>query len=236
MQGSISPPFPAYNEKNTKQQPKKGEKQVYDRGLSVLEQYGLESRAVYRGRGSLICDTDKGFVLIKEFCGTAKKLESQASLLTCISEKSQILTDKILPNKEGAYITLDKEEIPYIVKQWYEGKECDTRCEADIYTGIAAMADLHRVMQMPVQMHYVREPLYSEFRRHNAELRKIRKFVYTKRRKMILNFNFWKVSAVFWDMERKLFEGWKAPVMKIFAAVCWNRGIFVMGNLTSIMF
>ena len=48
---------------------------MYDRGLSVLEQYGLEAGAVYRGRGALICETDKGLVLIKEFCGTPKKLE-----------------------------------------------------------------------------------------------------------------------------------------------------------------
>lgn len=156
---------------------------MYDRGLSVLEQYGLESTAVYRGRGSLICDTDKGLVLIKEFCGTPKKLECQARLLSCISEQSQVPADEILQNQEGSYISVDKENVPYIVKKWYEGKECDTRCEADIYTGLSAMAGLHKVMQMPVELHYVREPLHREFARHNAELRKIRKFVAAKRRK-----------------------------------------------------
>ena len=35
---------------------------MYDRGLSVLEQYGLEAGAVYRGRGALICETQEGLV------------------------------------------------------------------------------------------------------------------------------------------------------------------------------
>ena len=52
---------------------------MYDKGLSVLEQYGLEAAAVYRGRGALICDTKEGMVLIREFYGTQKRLEYQAS-------------------------------------------------------------------------------------------------------------------------------------------------------------
>lgn len=156
---------------------------MYDRGLSVLEQYGLESTAVYRGRGALICQTEQGLVLIKEFCGTPKKLEYQACLLSCIGEKSQVLADEILLNQEGNYISSDKDNISYVVKRWYEGKECDTHSEEDIYKGIAAMADLHRVMQLPIQTHYVRQPLTTEFARHNAELRKIQKFVSAKRKK-----------------------------------------------------
>ena len=94
---------------------------MYDRGLSVLEQYGLESNAVYRTRGALVCETGQGRVLIKEFGGTPRKLECQALLLSDISGKSQVLTDEILPNLEGGYMSLDKENVPYIVKRWYEG-------------------------------------------------------------------------------------------------------------------
>lgn len=156
---------------------------MYDKGLSVLEQYGLEAAAVYRGRGALICDTKDGMVLIREFCGTQKKLEYQAELLSSVSQSSEILVDEILKNQEDSYISFDKENLPYVVKRWYKGRECDTRSESDIYAGISAMAALHKVMQMPTQAHYVKEPLSREFQRHNAELRKIRKFVSAKRKK-----------------------------------------------------
>lgn len=170
---------------------------MYDRGLSVLEQYGLEASSVGRGRGALICETQKGLVLIKEFGGTQKKLDSQAELLAQISGKSAVLTDEILPNTEGAYLSVDKENIPYIVKRWYVGKECDTRCEEDIRTSIAAMAELHKSLHMPVQKHYVREPLFGEFQRRNRELRKIRKFVIAKRQKNEFELRFLDSIRVF---------------------------------------
>lgn len=156
---------------------------MYDRGLCVLEQYGMEAAAVYRGRGALICDTEQGLVLIREFCGAVKKLEGQASLLNAIARKGKILTDEILSNQEGTYISLDSEGIPYIVKRWYEGKECDTRKLEDICEGVRALAELHREMRMPIQAHYIKESLSGEFSRHNRELRKIRKFMCSKRRK-----------------------------------------------------
>ena len=156
---------------------------MYDRGLSVLEQYGLEAGAVYRGRGALICETQEGLVLIREYWGTPRKLEYQAKLLETISGASPIGTDRILNNKEGSYISGDSENVPYIVKKWYEGKECDTRSEEEICKGVSALASLHKVMCMPVQSHYVKESLCSEFQRHNRELWKIRKFILEKRRK-----------------------------------------------------
>lgn len=156
---------------------------MYDRGLSVLEQYGLDAVAVYRGRGALICRTEEGLVLIKEFNGTPRKLERQAALLESLSEDCPVFTDRILGNWEGCYVSVDKENVPYIVKRWYEGRECDTRSQEDICGALTALAELHKKMRMPVQPHYVRESLKSEFQRHNRELRKIRKFVCGKQRK-----------------------------------------------------
>ena len=53
---------------------------MYDRGLSVLEQYGLEAGAVvYRGRGALICETQEGLVLIREYWGTARSWSTRRS-------------------------------------------------------------------------------------------------------------------------------------------------------------
>ena len=44
-----------------------------------------------------------------------------------LSENCPVYTDRILANREGCYVSVDKENIPYIVKRWYEGRECDTR-------------------------------------------------------------------------------------------------------------
>ena len=44
-----------------------------DRGLKVLEQYELETVSVRRGRGSYICETDKGAEASVRFQGFGKK-------------------------------------------------------------------------------------------------------------------------------------------------------------------
>ena len=156
---------------------------MYDRGISVLEQYGLEAKSTYRGRGALICDTQAGLVQIREYNGSPRKLGYQAKLLEIVSTRNQISVDSLLPNQEGAYVSADKDNIPYVVKRWYEGRECDTQSMKDIKRSVTALASLHKTMKMPVQTHYVKEPLLMEYERKNRELRKIRKFVCQKRRK-----------------------------------------------------
>ena len=89
---------------------------MYDRGLSVLEQYGLEAKSTYRGRGALICDTQAGLVQIREYNGSPRKLGYQAKLLEIVSTRNQISVDSLLPNQEGAYVSADKDNIPYVVK------------------------------------------------------------------------------------------------------------------------
>lgn len=158
-------------------------KGVHDRGISILEKYDLEASVASRGRGALICQTGQGLVLIREYYGSIRKLEYQAKLLEKISGQKEIHVDTLKRNKEENYITVDKENIPYLVKNWYDGKECDTQSRKDIMRSVKALASLHKTMQMPVWEHYVRESLLSEYERHNRELRKIKKFIFQKHQK-----------------------------------------------------
>ena len=120
---------------------------MYDRGLGVLEQYGLTAKSVTRGRNALICDTEQGLKIIREFWGSPRKMD------------------------------------PYVVRDWFGGKECDTRSEEDIRKCIFSMARLHTVMQMDREESECADDLAEEMKRHNRELRKIRKFLQKKKKK-----------------------------------------------------
>lgn len=50
---------------------------MYDRGLGVLEQYGLTAETVLRGRGALICQTEEGWKSIREYWGSPGRMEQQ---------------------------------------------------------------------------------------------------------------------------------------------------------------
>lgn len=156
---------------------------MYDRGLGVLTQYGLTAKSVTRGRNALICDTEQGLKIIREFPGSPRKLERQQKLQHHCREEGFLLVDQVLTNQEGQVISKDEEGNPYVVRDWFSGRECDTRSEDDIRRSVFAMARLHTVMQMDREEKEGTENLPDEMRRHNRELRKIMKFLQKKKRK-----------------------------------------------------
>lgn len=152
---------------------------LYDYGLSTLEQYGLTAKMTTRVRGALVCHTEKGLLILKEFSGSEKKLLKQQELLLKIQEKG-CSVDSFLVNQEGNLVSKDKDNIPYTLQHWFDGKECDTKSREDILKSVCALADLHKVMKLPLIEDYMEKSLQDEFMRHNQEIRKIRKFIRKK--------------------------------------------------------
>lgn len=152
---------------------------MYDYGLSVLEQYGLTASSSGRVRGALLCRTESGPVILREFHGSEKKLAMQQKLLVKLKEQG-CLVDTYLENQEGALVSRDKDSVPYTAQIWFEGRECDTKSEADILKSVRTLAELHKRMQLPVEKDYVGRDLRDEYIRHNQEMKKIRRFIRKK--------------------------------------------------------
>lgn len=156
---------------------------VYDYGLSVLEQYDLTAKTTYRGRGAIICETQDGLKIIREYRGSQKKLELLKQLQGQIKEADIMKVDYIRENREGSVVSCDRDGIPYVVRDWFLGRECDTKSKTDILDSVSLMARLHKVMHMPTEENYLKESLLDECKRHNREIKKIAKFVQKKQQK-----------------------------------------------------
>ena len=152
---------------------------MYDYGLSTLSRYPLTLENSWRVRGALLCRTGEGIFLLKEFRGSRAKLEKQQELLCKLQEKG-FLVDAFLKNDEGELVTEDANGTAYTLRCWYEGRECDTRSEEDVRNGVRLLAELHNSMRLPFEKESKARSLEDEYRRHNQELRKIRKFIYKK--------------------------------------------------------
>ncbi len=152
---------------------------MYDYGISILEQYALTAKSSSRIRGALLCHTEKGPVIIREFRGSEKKLIKQQELLNAVEQKGYRV-DSYLLNEEGGLVSRDRDNIPYTVQRWYEGRECDTRSREDILKGVRTLANIHKEMKLPVVEYYKEPDLRDEYRRHNQEMKKIRKFIRRK--------------------------------------------------------
>ena len=156
---------------------------MYDHGLGVLEQYGLTARSSSRGRGALICETDQGLKVIREYRGSVKKLELQRQIQQQVEEEGTLRADVLIPNLEGELASQHTDGLIYTVRNWFYGKECDTRSREEICRGAAALARLHKIIHLPAEEDYQKEPLPQECARHNREIRKVQRFLQKKQKK-----------------------------------------------------
>ena len=99
---------------------------LYDYGLGTLAQYELTADRSARTRGALLCYTSRGFLILREFHGSEKKLEKQQELLLRLQENG-INTDYFLRNNQESLVSKDKTEQRFTLQHWYEGKECNSR-------------------------------------------------------------------------------------------------------------
>lgn len=172
---------------------------LYDHGLGTLAQYELNAQRSVRTRGALLCYTEQGFLILKEFRGSEKKLKKQQELLLTLKEKG-LLVDHFLENTNNSLFSRDKDETAFTLQHWYEGRECDTRSREDILKSVRTLAKLHIFMKMEPMEEYREKSLREEYIRHNQELRKIRKFIRKKGASCAFEKDF--LASVEWFLQR----------------------------------
>lgn len=160
-----------------------------ERNLEVLEQYELTMESARRGRGAWICKTDRGFVLLREYRGTTKRLEFEEAVLASLREQGGIRVDSYVRNKEGELLSTAEDGSRYIVKEWYPDRECEVQNEEEAVRAVEVIARLHRQLRLIVPEEdwnlgsILTEPMEKEMERHNRELRRVRNFISRKRKK-----------------------------------------------------
>lgn len=183
---------------------------MYDRGLWILEQYGLTAKSSCKGRGVLLYETQEGWISIKECSGTKQKLEQQYALMEKVRNSGFPYLDCLRRNLEGELLSRDREDNTYVVRDWYSGKECDTRSISDIERAVEMLAALHKVMHLEVKEEYVRESLIHECTRHNAEIRKTRKFIHKRQKKSAFEMKLLSCVEPFLEKGEEMVENLKS--------------------------
>lgn len=178
-----------------------------DYGLSVLSQYGLTAKTVTRGRGILICDTEEGLRAISPHHGSEAKLQMQHDIQQHCREAGFPYVDQVIKNQEGNVLSKDEEETVYLMRDWFLGKECDTRSGAEILECTETMARLHQVLHMEKAETIHSSDLVEECARHNRELRKIRKYIQKKKKRNEFEEVMAKSISQFLEQGEKAVEG-----------------------------
>lgn len=158
-----------------------------DRAVSILEQYDLVVEKTWKGRGAILFETKDGVFILKEYKGALQRLPFVARQLKQIRENGYLDIEELIPNKEGEYYCTDYDRTVYIVKRYFQAKECNIKEKAEYLRGIKALANLHKAMiDMPGNQDDIKIdqlPIIWEFQKHNTELRRVRRYLKGKGQK-----------------------------------------------------
>lgn len=158
-----------------------------DRAVSLFEQYDIEVNRTFKGRGAILCDSNKGLLILKEYNGPTPKVAFQDFLLNYIKGQGFVGAESILRTKEMELIVRDQDQVPYIVKTYFEGKECNQRDLAECKQAVETLACYHKVADIKEMKDILlQQPVYqieSEYEKHNKELKKVRNFLRQKSQK-----------------------------------------------------
>jgi len=157
---------------------------VNEKGTDVLQQYDLDIIRTSRVRGAVLCETRQGSRLLKEYQGSEARLVQVEHALQELGEHCRVAVDRVVPNREGELITPDCEQIPYVVKEWSSGRECDLKDSAQVLQSVRMLASLHAGLRQVNHADFKEgDRLEEEYRRHTAELRRVRSYVRRVRQK-----------------------------------------------------
>lgn len=160
-----------------------------ERYQEVLAQYEMEVLSVRKGRGSWICETDKGLKLLREYRGTVRRLEFEDQVLESIDTRGSLRVDRYVRNQEGALLSKAGDGTNYIMKECFPDRECNIRDNYEIRLGISRLAMLHgQLRQIQPREEWNMgsifiESLEKEQERHVKEMKRARNFIRGKRGK-----------------------------------------------------
>lgn len=161
-----------------------------DKALNVLEQYDLEIKHTWKGRGVWFCETSAGLRVLKEHRSSEEKMQRIYRLLTEMEGIQFFRTDLPVQTKEGKFLSRDEEGTTYLLKVWRESRECDPKSELDVCRGLEGLAIFHEkargVWEFPSEEQRLcceGANLETEFEKHTRELKKVQQFIRNRQKK-----------------------------------------------------
>lgn len=184
-----------------------GGRALNDRAVGLLSQYELEVLRTKKGRGAILCETNDGLYSFQEYSGPIEKIEIQNHLLRHLKEQGFDQGEQILANKEGQLYVRDLDGTCYILKTFFEGRECQVGDEEECIKTMAFLATMHNHMCMPDICDNIQLSVFSlqkEYDKHNRELKRVRKYLKEKSQKNNFEIYLQREYDFFWEGAREI--------------------------------
>lgn len=161
-----------------------------DKQLKITEQYELNIQEVKKGRGCYLLFTDQGMFQLKEYQGYEKRCMAMHDIYEKLSQ-NHIITDCPITNKEGNYVSKNRDGERFLIKRSVPGKELDIKNRKDVIKGSGILALIHtHLTDMDTTLFQSCLPATQVFEKRMRELRKIQKYIRDKKKKTVFEIAF----------------------------------------------
>lgn len=140
-------------------------------------------------------------------------MEFQNKLLTGL-QGSGALTEQIIPTREEALSVTDLDGTVYVLKTYFEGKECNINDFEECVHAVETLADIHPSMVTGENLPF--SDLLTEFEKHNRELKKVRSYLRQKSQKSNFEIYLQQNFERFYDIALETTEGLKSYGSKMY--------------------
>lgn len=156
-----------------------------DRCVNLLENYEIDVLRTWKGRGAILCETNIGTLVLKEYKGNPEKCAFQEEVLSFMKDHGFTHTETYLRNKENELLTIDSDGSSYLLKTHVEGRECDVKDLQECCLVMETLGRMHRACPGGEEISFAGNIISAEqeFEKHNKELRRVRKFLKDKGQK-----------------------------------------------------
>lgn len=145
----------------------------------VYEAYDMEVQGVARGRGTIILRTDKGIRQVFPVTVSEERLRQEKEFKESLYEEGFRHIERLIENTEGELITYDRYGNPFVIKEYFDGRECNPTSLYDLASASENLAIFHvrgRTLYASEERTYAyKEP--GNFARKTKEIKKIRSFI-----------------------------------------------------------
>lgn len=120
-----------------------------DKIENVIKEYPVHVTGKRRIRGAILLETKEGLFTLVNYRDSLAKLEFEEQVKQLLINQGFLYVDKGIPNSQGEWLTTDNYGNPYLMKQWYQGQECNLRETEEVVLAAGHLAKLHRAMILP---------------------------------------------------------------------------------------
>ena len=158
-----------------------------EKALTVLEQYDLNIKGTYRTKGNYGCTTDEGKYLLMEYNNSNEKMVLMSTFYDYL-EKAGFVTDSVIANKEGVYVSISEDGYAYILKKWFDGEDCNNTNRKHLLLTVENLAKFHNATENTTdifkeQKFHKGRNLLEVMNKHSGEILRIKNYIKKRKNK-----------------------------------------------------